>query len=190
MQGGWLSRGRAHVLGHDLPHDGGIMPVAIVSARLAEPAELIPHLFRDIDPGLAGRLKPGDFIVAGRNFGAGKPHTSGYLALASLGLRVLCESAPSAVVRATLNLGLPLMHRCAGIAGLVSDGDEIEVDCATGRVENLTRPAVHRFEPISEEARRMLEQGGLNGLLARWLAAHPELAMPYAAPGDEPGRVP
>lgn len=190
MRGGWLTRGRAHVLGHDVPHDGGIMPVSIVAARITEPAELIPHLFRDIDPGLAGRLQPGDFIVAGRNFGAGKPHTSGYLAMASLGLRVLCETAPSAVVRATLNFGLPCMYRCAGITSLVADGDEIEVDCAAGRVENLTRPALREFEPISGDARRMLERGGLNGLLRSWLAAHPELGTPYPASGDEQGPVP
>jgi 3-isopropylmalate/(R)-2-methylmalate dehydratase small subunit len=179
----WRTRATAHVLGDDVPHDGGIMTREMVQGRITDPAQLIPHLFRDHDAGLMARVKPGDFIVAGRNFGCGKPHTNGYIALQALGIRVLCASAPASVARSMMNVGLAALDRCEGIAGLVRDGDEIEVDFVTGEVVNRRTGTACSYPPMSPHVRTMIEQGGREGLLKHWLREHPELAEPW--PGDE-----
>ena len=50
-------RGRVHVLGHDVPHDGGVMAFDIVLSRVTDPIHLVPHLFAEIDPGLQARIQ-------------------------------------------------------------------------------------------------------------------------------------
>ncbi|MGE0803322.1 MAG: hypothetical protein AB7G13_23795 [Lautropia sp.] len=175
----WRTRGIARVLGHDVPHDGGIMTRQMVQARVTDPEQLVPHLFEEHDPGFMERVRPGDFIVAGRNFGCGKPHTNGYRALQHLGLRLLCESVPGTVARAMMNLGLPCLQPCDGLTAAVADGDEIEVDFTTGELVNHTRGARHRYPAMSIHVRHLIERGGQRGLLEHWLAEHPELREPW-----------
>jgi 3-isopropylmalate/(R)-2-methylmalate dehydratase small subunit len=177
MQDRWRSRGTAHVFGHDLSHDGDIMDFQFVKARVTEPTALIPHLFANSRPGIVPSLKAGDFIVAGRNFGCGKAHTPGYIALCALGLRVLCESAPSAVERAMVTLALPAMTHCTDITLFVRDGDEIEADFKTGAVTNHTTGKTRHYPGLSDSIAWMLERGGLIGALKQHLIDHPELAI-------------
>jgi 3-isopropylmalate/(R)-2-methylmalate dehydratase small subunit len=72
----------------------------LVTARVQDPAQLIPHLFDEIDSTLKERVKPGEFNVAGKNFFSGKAHNQGMIAMKALGLRVLCESMPFRSFRA------------------------------------------------------------------------------------------
>lgn len=174
----WRSRGRAHVLGDDIPHDGGVIHFRFVTSRITEPQEIIPCLFDEVDPTLKDRLKAGDFIVAGKNFLCGKAHNNGLIGLKALGIRILCESMPYRSFRATTGLALPLMIQCEGISRFVHDGDEIEVDFATGEVADLTTGERRTYPPLAPDVRSMIEQGGMRGLLAKYLEDHPELAEP------------
>ena len=88
----WRYRGTAHCFGDDLEHDAHMMPFDLVIRRVTDPAQLLPHLFEAIRPGLAARLKAGDVLVAGRRFGKGKAHVQAYLALKSLGVAIACGS--------------------------------------------------------------------------------------------------
>jgi 3-isopropylmalate/(R)-2-methylmalate dehydratase small subunit len=178
MRDGWRTRGTAHVLGDNVEHDGPIIPLNLIMGRVTDPDKLIPHLFEALDPSLLPKLKSGDFIVAGKNFGCGKPHINGYIAMEALGLRVLCESMPGAIVRATMSIALPCLYRCDDITQFVGSGDEIEVDYQTGEVINLSSGEARRYPPVQEEAQTMLLHGGVKGLLAYWLKTHPELGAP------------
>jgi 3-isopropylmalate/(R)-2-methylmalate dehydratase small subunit len=174
----WKTTGHAHVLGDDILHDGGVIRFDFVTGRVTDPEILIPQLFAEIDPTLIQRIKPGDFIVAGRNFLAGKAHNNGLIAMKALGLRILCESMPFRSFRAVTALALPAMTQCAGVRDLVADGDEIEADFATGLVKNLSRGTEGQFTPVARDIQVMLEEGGMRGMLAAHLSRHPELAVP------------
>ena len=65
----WTLRGRCYRLGDDVNHMGGVVPMRIVSEMRFDPADIVPHLFEETDPGFHERCRPGDLIVTGRNFG-------------------------------------------------------------------------------------------------------------------------
>jgi 3-isopropylmalate/(R)-2-methylmalate dehydratase small subunit len=177
----WHSKGHAHVLGDNIAHDGGVIPFRFITSRITDPDEIIAHLFDEVDPTLKERLKPGDFIVAGKNFLCGKAHNNGLIGLKTLGIGILCESMPYRSFRAATGLALPMMIQCEGISHAVHDGDEIEVDFTTGEVANLTTGDRHTYKPMAPDVRAMVEQGGMRGVLAKFLEGHPELAVPLSA---------
>ena len=178
LEGGWKTRGRCHVLGDNVPHDGGVIRFDLVTARVQDPAQLIPHLFDEVDPSLKSKLNPGDFIVAGQNFFCGKAHNQGMIAMKALGLRVLCESMPFRSFRAAIGVALPCLINCQGITQLVSDGDEIEANFETGIVKNLTTNGLENYPALAPEIKAIIEEGGMRGMLAAWLRDHPELGKP------------
>ena len=89
----WQLAGRCYKLGHNVPHPGGVVPNRIIVGRHFDAKDIIPHLFEETDPGFHMRCRPGDIIVAGRNFGMG-PKMNGYIAMQALGLGLVCESMP------------------------------------------------------------------------------------------------
>ena len=177
LEGGWKTRCTCHMLGDNVPHDGGVIRFDLVTSRVQDPAQLIPYLFGEIDPTLKERVKPGDFIVAGKNFFCGKAHNQGMIAMKALGLRVLCESMPFRSFRAATGVALPCLIHCEGVTGFISDGDEIEADFDTGVVINLKSGQSRRYPSIPLEIKSILAEGGMRGMLAAWLRDHPELGQ-------------
>ena len=177
LDGGWKTRGKAHLLGDNVPHDGGVIRFDLVTARVQDPAQLIPHLFDEIDPTLKERVKPAAFIIPGKNFFCGKAHNQGMIAMKALGLRVLCESMPFRSFRAATGVALPCLIHCEGVTGFISDGDEIEADFDTGVVINLKSGQSRRYPSIPLEIKSILAEGGMRGMLAAWLRDHPELGQ-------------
>lgn len=178
MRGGWKTRGCCHVYGEGLVHDNGMMEWKHVIERQTDPAVLIPRLFAAIDPEFASRVQPGDFLIAGRRFGSGKAHTTAFIAMEALGVRILCESTFEKVFAGATNLGVPMMGRCEGITALARTGDEIEVDMSTGEFANLTTGQSATYLPVPAGLRRVLEDGGRKGFLQKWLLSHPEMTQP------------
>jgi 3-isopropylmalate dehydratase small subunit len=174
----WRTSGVAHVFGDDIVHDNGMMAWKHIIERQTDPDILVPCLFEAIDPDFARRVKPGDFIIAGKRFGAGKPHTTAYVAMAALGLRVLCESSFDKVMRGAANLGVPIMANCLEVSSEIRDGESICVDMATGEVVREDR-ATLRYPPLQRVFQQTIELGGRAGILKAWLATHPEMASAY-----------
>ena len=178
LEGGWKTRGKCHALGDNVPHDGGVIRFDLVTARVQDPDQLIPHLFDEIDPTRKKTFKPGDFIVAGKNFFCGKAHNQGMIAMKALGLRVLCESMPFRSFRAATGVALPCLIHCEGITKWVKEGDEIEADFDTGVVRNITTDRSEQYPAIPSEIKSIIEEGGMRGMLTAWLRDHPELGQP------------
>ncbi|MFT8246830.1 hypothetical protein [Roseomonas sp. BN140053] len=170
----WFLRGRCRKFGDDVPLDGGLMPFRFAIGRVTDPAELIPHLCEEIRPGFHAEVRRGDILLAGRNFCAGKAHFQGLLAIEALGLGIVCESMPYNSRRIAVATANTFLTDCAGCTALAEEGDELEVDFATGRFANLSRGTVHELPPMDSSLRDIVAAGGSKGVIRAWLAAHPE----------------
>ncbi len=163
----WTLQGRCYRLGHYVPHAGGVIPDRLITNREMDPRKLIPHLFEETDPGFHERVRAGDIIVTGRNFGMG-PKMNGYIAMQALGLGLVCESMPYLAYRAAIGCGLPVLTDCEGATDACETGDVIEVDFASGRFTNRTRGIERQFPPLQPALQEIVALGGNAGWLAQW----------------------
>lgn len=122
-------------------------------------AELAKHVMEDADPSFASRVRPGDFVVAGRNFGLGSSREHAPAVIKMVGVSaVLVQSAARIFFRNAINVGLPVLI-CD--TSKIADGDEIEVDLAVSTVRDLSNGAQLSSGRIPEVMLRILEEGGL-----------------------------
>lgn len=164
----WKFSGTCHKFGDDVKHDDGLMPFKHVIDRITDPDILVSHLCEDERPDLRSRARPGDIIVAGRNFGKGKPHVQGYMAIRAMGMGVLCESMPFLAYRSAVGSGLPILSDCVDVTKLVDEGDHLEVDFLTGQFINHTSGVERQFNPLPDGLRQMVALGGTTGVLKKW----------------------
>ena len=150
-------RGRAWVFGDDISTDH-IAPGRYFHLRSNLP-ELARHLLEDVRGDFAARVQPGDFVVAGNNFGLGssREHAPTIIKLAGVSA-VLARSFARIFFRNAVNIGLPAIIVDTSFVG---DGDELEVSLAEGLVRDLTNGKEARFRPLTPQLLRILEDGGL-----------------------------
>lgn len=172
-----IRRGICHVFGDGIPLDDGVMPFKYAIGRVTDPQELIPHLFEDIDSTFASRVRSGDIVLAGKNFGCGKAHMQGFIAMAFLGMGVLCDSMPYKSHRGAIARGVPVLTGCSNLAAFAANGDEIEIDFSSGTATNHTRGTRTQFPPLPGILADLVAQGGLRGALKRYLELHPEMRL-------------
>ena len=122
-------------------------------------AELAKHTLEDADATFVQRVQPGDFVVAGRNFGLGSSREHAPRVIKECGVAaVLASSFARIFFRNAINVGLPVIE-CD--TDRIEEGDELDVDFVEGVVFNLTRGSVVHFKPLPEFMRRILADGGL-----------------------------
>jgi 3-isopropylmalate/(R)-2-methylmalate dehydratase small subunit len=150
-------RGRAWTFGDDISTDQ-IAPGRLFHLRTDLP-ELAKHALEDENPEFAKRIKPGDFVVGGRNFGLGssREHAPRILKIAGAGA-VLAQSFARIFFRNAINVGLPVLT-CDTAA--IAQWDDLEVDLAAGCVRDLTTGATAPFAPLPPVMRKILSDGGL-----------------------------
>jgi 3-isopropylmalate dehydratase small subunit len=116
-------------------------------------------------PGFSDQVKPGDFIVAGRNWGCGSSRENAPANLKELGLAaVVAESFGRIYFRNSVAIAFPNIA-CTGVHEAFEEGDEIELDLKTARVRNLTRSTEIQGQPYTEEMLNIIEKGGLMNVL-------------------------
>jgi 3-isopropylmalate/(R)-2-methylmalate dehydratase small subunit len=149
--------GRAFKFGDDISTDH-IIPGRLLSLRSNLP-ELAKHVLEDADATFAQRVKPGDFVVAGNNFGLGSSREHAPLVIKMSGVSaVLAKSFARIFFRNAINIGLPVLV-CDTTQ--IGDDDTLEVDLAAGRIRDLTNRLDLTFSPIPEVMLRILNEGGL-----------------------------
>lgn len=121
--------------------------------------ELAKHTLEDADPTFVERVKKGDFIVAGKNFGLGSSREHAPLIIKMSGISaILAKSVARIFFRNAINLGLPVLI-CD--TDKLNDGDTLEIDLKTGEVSNLTNKTKLYVNPIPDIMLHILEEGGL-----------------------------
>jgi len=126
---------------------------------LMSPEEMARHALEDLDPEFASQVKPGDVIVAGRNFGCGSSREQAAACLKAAGIQaVIARSFARIYFRNAINLGLPVIQ-CPEAVEALEKGDEIEVDLAAGEIRSAK--GNFRFPPFPESVIGILKAGGL-----------------------------
>ncbi len=157
-------KGRAFVFGHNLDTDQ-IYPGRYLELTDAE--DVGQHAMEGADPDFMQKFKAGDIIVAGRNFGCGSSREQAPYALKVRRVgAILAESFARIFYRNAINLGLPVLV-CPDIGRLVTDGDELSVDIATGQGVNKSTDQKFNAEPLSEYAIRLIGSGGIVPLIKK-----------------------
>ena len=149
--------GRVFKFGDSISTDH-IVPGRLAHLRSNLP-ELAKHVLEDADPTFASRVKPGDFIVAGANFGLGSSREHAPLVIKLAGVSaILAKSVARIFFRNAINLGLPVLV-CD--TDKINDGDELEIDLAAGIVKDITNGEQLTFKRIPEMMLGILNEGGL-----------------------------
>ena len=149
--------GRVWKFGDDIDTDVIIQGKYLV---INDPVELAKHVFDNIRPEFAKNVKPGDFIVAGENFGCGSSREHAPLALKATGIEaVIAKSFARIFFRNAINLALKVIE-CKD-ADKIDEGDEIKIDYKKGIVYNLTKGEEYTIIPLPDFLERILEKGGL-----------------------------
>ena len=121
--------------------------------------ELAKHVLEDANQDFASSMAPGDFVVAGRNFGLGssREHAPRIIKLAGVSA-VLAHSFARIFFRNAINVGLPVLEIDTD---RIDEGDELEVDLEAGTVKDVTKEIALEFEPLPPVMVKILEDGGL-----------------------------
>jgi 3-isopropylmalate/(R)-2-methylmalate dehydratase small subunit len=146
-----------------LPQSDDINTDYIISGRykfkIQDPVELAKHVMEDLDPNFYSRIKKGDFLVAGSNFGCGSSREQAPMAIKFSGISaVLAKSFARIFYRNCFNLGLPAIE-CD--TDKISDGDELSLDLDAGTIKNITKGTNIKISPIPKTMQILLADGGL-----------------------------
>jgi 3-isopropylmalate/(R)-2-methylmalate dehydratase small subunit len=149
--------GRAFKFGDGISTDH-IIPGKYAYLRSNLP-ELVKHVMEDADPTFAARVKPGDFIVGGNNFGLGSSREHAPLVIKMAGVKaILAKSVARIFFRNAINLGLPVLI-CN--TDEIADGDILEIDLKTGVIIDKTNNKRLTSGKIPDVMLRILDEGGL-----------------------------
>jgi len=152
-----MLRGQAFKFGDNISTDL-IVPGRLANLRSNLP-ELAKHVLEDADPTFATRVRKGDFVVGGNNFGLGSSREHAPLVIKMAGVSaVLAKSVARIFFRNAINQGLPVLI-CD--TDQINDGDRLEVDLASGLVKNLTTGKTLTFGKIPPVMLTILNEGGL-----------------------------
>jgi 3-isopropylmalate/(R)-2-methylmalate dehydratase small subunit len=150
-------KGKAHKFGDGISTDH-IIPGRYAHLRSNLP-ELAKHVLEDADVNFASKVKEGDFVVGGNNFGLGSSREHAPLVIKMAGVSaILAKSVARIFFRNAINLGLPVLI-CD--TDKINDGDELEVDLAAGKVKDLTSGVELTFGKIPDVMLKILDEGGV-----------------------------
>ena len=127
----------------------------------ADPEILKLHCMEDIDSSFAVTVKPGDIMVAGKNFGCGSSREHAPVAIKASGISLVIASDFARIFyRNAINTGLPILE-CAEASEKISSGDVIEADFDTGVITNVTKGETYQANAFPEFIENIIKAGGL-----------------------------
>ncbi len=133
-----------------------IIPARYLNTSNAK--ELAAHCMEDLDATFVTRVKKGDIMVGGSNFGCGSSREHAPLSIKESGIAaVVAKTFARIFYRNAINIGLPIVEcDCA-----IDEGDEIEIDFDSGKLKNLTKKTEAAFPPFPEFLQNIISAGGL-----------------------------
>jgi 3-isopropylmalate/(R)-2-methylmalate dehydratase small subunit len=153
-----LIRGKVWKFGNDVDTD------AIIPARYlntSDPKELARHVMEDADKDFANKVKAGDILVAGKNFGCGSSREHAPIAIKGAGIQaVIAKSFARIFYRNAFNIGLPIFES-PDASEKIREHDDIEIDADNGTIRNLRTGEKYKANPIPPFMQELIDAGGL-----------------------------
>ena len=153
-----ILRGRVWKFGDNIDTD------AIIPARYlntSDPEELARHIMEDADRDFSSKVKSGDIIIAGTNFGCGSSREHAPIAIKAAGIQaVVAKSFARIFYRNAFNIGLPIFES-EDASQKIREGDEIQIDADKGIIKNITRNEEYTAKPIPQFMQELISAGGL-----------------------------
>ena len=151
-------KGKVHRFGDDVNTDE-ILPARYLNTT--SKTELASHCMEDADAAFAKRVKPGDIIAAGKNFGCGSSREHAPVAIVACGVScVVATSFARIFFRNAINIGLPIVE-CEEASKRIRNKDVVSVDIERGIIRNLTRKESYKFEKYPSFMQKIIKAGGL-----------------------------
>ncbi len=151
-------QGFVHKYGDNVDTDV-IIPARYLNT--SDPAELATHCMEDIDPDFTRRVKPGDIMVAQKNFGCGSSREHAPIAIKASGIScVIAATFARIFYRNAINIGLAILE-CEEAANEIEAGHEVKVDFDTGVITDLTTGKTYQAEPFPPFIQNIIQKGGL-----------------------------
>ena len=136
-----------------------IIPARYLNTK--DEKELASHCMEDIDKEFSQKVKAGDFIVAGYNFGCGSSREHAPLAIKASGIKaVIAKSFARIFFRNAINIGLVIIENDK-IQDEVDKNDEISIDIKNGKIINHTKNKEYSFSPYNKEIQEIIDCGNL-----------------------------
>ncbi|WP_130863657.1 3-isopropylmalate dehydratase small subunit [Bacilliculturomica massiliensis] len=152
------AQGFAHKYGDNVDTD------VIIPARhlnTADHKELASHCMEDIDAGFKDKVKEGDIMVAGFNFGCGSSREHAPIAIKESGIScVIAKTFARIFYRNAINIGLAILE-CEEASSDISDGDQVSVNFDTGVITNETKNKTYQAQPFPDFIKDIITKGGL-----------------------------
>ena len=155
---------KAHKYGDHVDTDV-IIPARYLASQDAK--ELASHCMEDIDKDFHSKIKDGDIIVAGLNFGCGSSREHAPVAIKASGIScVIAKSFARIFYRNAINIGLAILE-CPEAASDIDDNDEVKINFDTGLITNETKNKTYQAEPFPNFIKNMIKDGGLMASLRK-----------------------
>lgn len=136
-----------------------IIPARYLNTQSA--AELASHCMEDIDKTFITRVKQGNLMVGGENFGCGSSREHAPVAIKAAGIScVIAKSFARIFYRNAINIGLAILE-CPAASAEIENGDEVTVDFDTGVITDVTKGTTYQAEPFPPFIKDMIARGGL-----------------------------
>ena len=155
-----IMKGKAFKYGDDVNTD--VIFPGKYTYTITDPEEMGKHALEDLDPEFVTKVKPGDVIVAGKNFGCGSSREQATVCIKTVGVSaIIAKSFARIYYRNAINTGLPVI--ISPETDEINPEDELEIHLTEGVIKNHTTGKEHRFEPLPEFVMEILGNGGLIG---------------------------
>lgn len=152
------AKGRVHKYGNNVDTDV-IIPARHLNTQ--DHKELASHCMEDIDKEFVAKVKDGDIMVAGDNFGCGSSREHAPIAIKASGVSCVIASTFARIFyRNAINIGLPILE-CDAAAQEIQAGDEVEVDFDTGVITDVTTGKTYKAQPFPPFIQNIIQKGGL-----------------------------
>jgi 3-isopropylmalate/(R)-2-methylmalate dehydratase small subunit len=156
---------KAHLYKRDHINTDEIIPARYLNTD--DEAELAKHCLEDLDADFVNKVKKGDIIVAGEDFGCGSSREHAVWAIRGAGVRtVIAKSFARIFFRNAINNGFHVIE-CSHAVDGITDGDELEIDYKKGTIKVINKGISYNFLPLPAFALEIVEAGGLLNKLAK-----------------------